>query len=184
MIRKLLITIILSLASCSLLHSQDTFSIWGNLGLGLVKHQFDESKGGIAGSYGITARYAGYTLRYRLIDNSDFSLFSPAHELISRELLFGYAIHLTEEPRLFDLHLGMYAGIGSAEEVTPHYVSSNGPFDDVYTTVSRFSTCLPLEICFESRIKYYIGISHTIYASYSRFTPVYGYYFSIMIGYW
>ncbi len=139
MIRKLLITIILSFVASSV-HSQDTFSIWGNVGFGSVNHQFDEIKGGISGSYGFTARYSGYTLRYRLIDNSDLSIFSPAHELISRELLFGYAIHLTEEPKIFDLHLGLYVGVGSAEEVTPHYISSNGQFDDVYKNVSRFST--------------------------------------------
>jgi hypothetical protein len=179
--RLTIILLILGLFSATLLHSQDTFSIWGNIGLGLTRHQFNGFSGGISGSYGIAARYAGYTLRYRLIDNADLSILSPAHELISREILFGYALHLAEKPNLC---LSMYTGIGSAEEVVPQYVSSNGPFDDVYKNVSRFSTCLPLELCFESRLKHYIGASITLYATYSKFYPVHGVFLCFIIGYW
>ncbi len=124
-------------------------------------------------------------MRYRLIDNSDFlNLFSPHYEIISHEVLFGYAFHLTPEVGFFDLHLGVYTGIGSVEEVNPHLIAHYGFFNDQYESVSRSSTCLPLELCFEIRFKYYIGFSYALYATYSRFSPVYGFRGNIIIGYW
>jgi hypothetical protein len=168
--------------STTLVYSQDSLLIWGNYGFGIINHHFDINNAGLSINYGINIRYDRYFICFKLIDNTDISILAPEYKLITREVLVGYTIPILTGPKLFEL--AVCSGIGSAEEINPQYVSSNGLFETIYKNTSRNSVCLPIEIRIESRFKHVLGASIALYSAYGSFYPVHGVSFNILLGYW
>jgi hypothetical protein len=174
------IVILLITAAVSVFcQDSDKLILYGNMGIGISKGGYQESKGGPATRLGISANMFHLLFKFDRTINNEISLFKPPEKITSYSTMLG--VTFQPFPKVPEMILTGKFGIGNGERIKRGNVVTSRFFDDDYEFISEKYSTRIVEFDVEFRFQFF-GIYMGGFSEFNDRFTVYGATFGAIVG--
>ena len=157
--------------SSALSQEQNTFVLYGNLGVGLSRGGFGESTWGPSSRLGVTIGYDRFLLKVDRTVNNEIMFFEPPEKVSSYSALLGVSFQPFDH--LPELRVNGKYGIGKGEMIKRGKVTRYNYFDTEYELLTEKYSSNLVEIDAELRFKA-VGLYVGWFTEHSQWYTIYG----------